>query len=112
MKKKKFVVITALIPLSLFNFVTLPASAEVAEYQETDAGMEEYSAECQVIYKSTYDFSEEIPKYPKLEVSISGYEGIYDGKPHGINVDCRTDGAAILYSTDGKKFTAKKPVYT
>lgn len=113
MKKKKYMSLTAaLIPLLALNFSAMPVFADVGEYQEVDASQEETSAECQVIYKGKYDFSEEIPKYPELEVSASGYEGIYDGKPHGISVDHKTDGARILYSTDGKTFTDKKPVYT
>lgn len=112
MKKKKFVGISALLPLVLCNFATLPVYAEVTSLQTIDAGTEETSAECQVIYKSTYDFSEEIPKYPELEVSASGYEGVYDGKPHGITVGCKAEGAAILYSTDGKTYSSKKPEYT
>lgn len=112
MKKKKFVGISALLPLVLCNFATLPVYAEVTGLQTIDTGAEETSAECQVIYKSTYDFSEEIPKYPELEVSASGYEGVYDGKPHGITVGCKTDGATILYSTDGKTYSSKKPEYT
>lgn len=111
MKKKKFMGITALIPLALFNLTALPVSAEVTGYQEADTGLEETSAECQVIYKGKYDFSEEIPKYPELEVSASGYEGVYDEKSHGIIVGCKTDGANILYSTDGKTYTDKNPVY-
>jgi len=110
MKKKKLVGVTALVPLALFNSTVLPAYAENTEYQET--GMEAESAECQVIYKSTYDFSEDIPKYPELEVSASGYDGVYDGKPHGITVGCKNNGATILYSTDGKTYTEKNPVYT
>lgn len=112
MRKKKYVGIAALIPLALFKLTALPVSAEVTGYQEADTSTGETSAECQVIYKSTYDFSEEIPKYPELEVSSSGYEGVYDGKLHGIAVVCKTDGATILYSTDGKIYTTKKPVYT
>lgn len=113
MKKKRFVGILALIPLALCN-LTFPVYAEVTEYQEAeiDIEAEETSAECQVLYQSTYDFSEEIPKYPKLEVSASGYEGVYDGKSHGIAVGCRTDGVTILYSTDGKIYSTKKPEYT
>lgn len=65
-----------------------------------------------MIYKSTYDFSEEIPKYPELDVTAYGYEGIYDGKAHGITVDCKNEGATILYSKDGKTYSAKKPEYT
>ncbi len=112
MKKKKFVGISALLPLVLCNFATLPVHAEVTDLQTIDAGAEETSAECQVIYKSTYDFSEEIPKYPELEVSASGYEGVYDGKSHGITVGCKAEGATILYSTDGKTYSTKKPEYT
>ena len=112
MKKKKFVGLTALLPLALFDFVSLPVHAEVTGFQEADTSTEETSAECEVIYKSTYDFSEEIPKYPELDVTASGYEGIYDGKSHGITVDCKTEGATILYSTDGKTYSAKKPEYT
>ncbi len=112
MKKKKFVGLTALLPLALFHFVSLPVYAEVTELQTVDTSTEETSAACEVIYKSTYDFSEEIPKYPELNVTASGYEGVYDGKSHGITVDCKTEGATILYSTDGKTYSTKKPEYT
>lgn len=111
MKKKKFVGLTALLPLALSNVTALPVYAEVTDFQTVDTSIEETSAECEVIYKSTYDFSEEIPKYPELDVTASGYEGVYDGKSHGITVDCQTDGATILYSTDGKTYSAKKPEY-
>lgn len=111
MKKKKFVGISALLPLVLCNFAALPVHAEVTGSQTVDTSTEETSAECQVIYKSTYDFSEEIPKYPELDVTAYGYEGIYDGKSHGITVDCKTEGATILYSTDGKTYSTKKPEY-
>lgn len=112
MKKKKFVGISALLPLILCNFETLPVHAEVTDFQTVDTSAEETSVECQVIYKSTYDFSEEIPKYPELDVTAYGYEGIYDGKAHGITVDCKNEGATILYSKDGKTYSAKKPEYT
>ena len=112
MKKKKFVGISALLPLVLCNFATLPVHAEVTDFQTVDTSAEETSVECQVIYKSTYDFSEEIPKYPELDVTAYGYEGIYDGKAHGITVDCKNEGATILYSKDGKTYSAKKPEYT
>lgn len=111
MKKKKFVGISALLPLVLCNFAVLPVHAEVTGSQTVDTSAEETSAECQVIYKSTYDFSEEIPKYPELDVTAYGYEGIYDGKAHGITVDCKTEGSTILYSTDGKTYSTKKPEY-
>ena len=111
MKRNRFIGITALMPLVLSNFAALPVHAEVTDFQTVDTSIEETSAECEVIYKSTYDFSEEIPKYPELDVTASGYEGIYDGKSHGITVDCKTDGATILYSTDGKHYSTKKPEY-
>ncbi len=112
MKKKKHVGITALLPLVLFNLTIMPVYAEVSDYQSVDTGGgEETSAKCEVIYKGTYDFSETIPKYPELEVSDSGYEGVYDGNSHGITVDCKTDGAVILYSSDGKTYTSKNPAY-
>lgn len=112
MKKKKFVGLTALLPMALFNVTALPVHAEVIDFQEADTSADKTSAACEVIYKSTYDFSEEIPKYPELDVTASGYEGIYDGKSHGITVDCKTEGATILYSTDGKTYSTKKPEYT
>ncbi|GFI16696.1 hypothetical protein IMSAG249_01463 [Lachnospiraceae bacterium] len=111
MKKKKFAGIVALMPFVMHQLAVIPASAEVIEYQQADTGTEETSAECQVVYKSTYDFSETIPKYPELEISAYGYEGIYDGKFHGITVDCEINGVTVLYSTDGKTFTEKKPAY-
>lgn len=111
MKKKKFVGIMALFSLVFLNLTSLSAYAKVTDYQMADTGVEETSAECQVIYKSTYDFSEEIPKYPEVEVSAYGYEGVYDGEYHGISVDCRTDGCQILYSEDGVNFTTMKPEY-
>ena len=112
MKRNRFIGIAALMPLVLSNFAVLPVHAEVTDSQTVDTSAEETSAECQVIYKSTYDFSEEIPKYPELDVTAYGYEGIYDGKSHGITVDCKTEGATILYSTDGKTYSTKKPEYT
>ncbi len=112
MKKKKILGLSALSSLVLCNFAAMPVYAEVTDIQEADTSAEMTSAECEVIYKSTYDFSEDIPKYPELEVTAFGYEGIYDGKSHGIIVECKTEGAAIVYSTDGKTYTAKKPTYT
>lgn len=112
MKKYKFVNGAVVILLSVCGLAPKTAAASVMEYQNPDTSLEESSMDCVVIYKSTYDFSETIPKYPELDVSGSGYEGTYDGNPHGIIVDCKTDGADILYSPDGKKYTAEKPVYT
>lgn len=112
MKKRKPTGVAALILLALSNPVTVSASANVTDYQETNMSQgDTISADCEVIYKTTYDFSQEIPKYPKLEVSASGYDGVYDGESHSITIDCKTEGATILYSTDGKTYTTKKPAY-
>lgn len=112
MKKCKSAGVAALVLMALSDPAIISASANITDYQETyiDTG-ETASADCEVIYKTTYDFSESIPKYPKLEVSVSGYDGIYDGESHGITVRCDIGGAAILYSTDGKTYTTKKPEY-
>lgn len=111
MKKKRFVGMAALLPFAFFQVTELNVHAEVADFQTADTSAEETSAECQVIYRSTYDFSEEIPKYSELDVTASGYEGTYDGKYHGISVDCRTESVSILYSADGKTYSRKKPEY-
>lgn len=112
MKRYKNINILILTLLTLFHFTSIPVFADVTEYQNTNTNMEESSAECEVIYKTTYDFSEEIPKYPELEVFASGYDGIYDGEPHGIIVNCETDDVTITYSSDGNNYVSEKPVYT
>lgn len=111
MKRYKNRNILILTLLTLIHFTSIPVFADVTEYQNPNTNMEESSADCEVIYKTTYDFSEEIPKYPELDVTTFGYEEIYDGKSHGIIVDCKTEGATILYSTDGKTYSTKKPEY-
>lgn len=112
MKKRKFAGMVALLPLVLFDLTAIPVSAEVTDYKESEAEVEETKDECLVIYKSTYDFSDTIPKYPELEVSVSDYEGVYDGKPHGIIVSCKNNGITVSYSNDRRFYTAKNPVYT
>lgn len=96
MKKKKFTGITALLPLILFDLAAMPVSAEVTDYQETGAGLEETKDECQVIYKSIYDFSETIPKYPELEdaIKLSDTNGT-------VKVD---DSISFTVDTGGKTF--------
>lgn len=96
----------------LLGSTLLPVYATVAEYQNANTTNGESSTDCDVIYKTTYDFSEDIPKYPELEVASSGYDGIYDGIAHGIEVGCKIVDAKITYSTDGQTYTEKKPVYT
>lgn len=112
MKRYKNINILILSLLMLFHLTPIQVFADVTEYQNADTNIEESSAECEVIYKTTYDFSEEIPKYPNLEVSAFGYEGTYDGNPHGIIVNCKTNDVTITYSSDGKNYVSKKPVYT
>lgn len=111
MKKNRNMITCALLA-SLFGCTVLPVCAAVAEYQSPDTGMGEYSADCDVVYKTTYDFSDNIPKYPELEVSASGYDGVYDGGSHGIAVGCKIVDAEITYSLDGEKYGEKKPVFT
>lgn len=111
-KNKNRNMITCILLASIAGCTLLPVYATVAEYQSPDTGMEESSADCDVIYKTTYDFSDNIPKYPELEVSAFGYDGIYDGSSHGIEVDCKIVDAKITYSLDGKKYGEKKPVFT
>ena len=111
MKKVKYMGTMPFILLSLFHFAAMPVMATVTEYQNPDTSMEESSMDCEVIYKATYDFTETIPKHPELEISNYGYEGVYDGNSYGITVDCKIDGVRILYSSDGKTYTSKKPTY-
>ncbi|HBA69449.1 MAG TPA: hypothetical protein DCZ40_08850 [Lachnospiraceae bacterium] len=111
-KNKNRNMITCILLASIVGCTLLPVYATVAEYQYPDTSLTESSADCDVIYKTTYDFSENIPKYPELEVSASGYDGVYDGNSHGIEVDCKIVDAKITYSLDGKKYEERKPVYT
>lgn len=112
MRKNKYINLMALFILVLPILSPMPTYAGVTEYQKPNTDMEESSMECEVIYKTTYDFSETIPKYPELDVSAYGYGGTYDGRSHGITVGCNTGSAVILYSSDGKTYTTKRPVYT
>lgn len=112
MKTYKKTSILILTLLAIIQSTSISAFADVTEYQNPNMTTEESNAECEVIYKTTYEFSEEIPKYPDLEVLASGYEGVYDGKSHGIIVNCKTEAVTITYSTDGKNYVSKKPVYT
>ena len=109
MQKTNILILTL---LAIIQSTSISAFADVTEYQSPNMNTEESSAECEVIYKTTYDFSEEIPKYPDLEVYASGYEDVYDGNSHGIIVNCKIEGVTITYSTDGKNYVSKKPVYT
>lgn len=57
MKGYKNILILTL--LTLFHFTSIPVFADVTEYQNPNINMEESSAECEVIYKTTYDLSED-----------------------------------------------------
>ena len=46
----------------------------------------------------------------KLSYTANGYEGTYNGNPHGITVT--SSGATITYSTDGKNYSSTSPKYT
>ena len=45
-----------------------------------------------------------------LKYESNGYEGAYDGNPHGITVT--SSGATITYSTDGTNYSSTSPKYT
>lgn len=113
MKACKLINLLPCILVAWMSIAPSPIYASVTEYQSPDVDAKEYSADCNVIYKQTYDFSEDIPKYPEdLNISVSGYDGIYDEKPHGIMVSASTEGCKILYSEDGKNYSQTKPTYT
>ena len=42
--------------------------------------------------------------------TANGYEGVYDGNPHGITVT--SSGATITYSTDGTNYSSTNPTLT
>ncbi len=46
----------------------------------------------------------------KLSYTANGYEGTYDGNPHGITVT--SSGTTITYSTDGTNYSSTSPKYT
>jgi len=114
MKRDKPINTTIFAALALMGSSMMPVYA--AEYQDYSAEYDglgvEREAECEVIYKESYEFSEEIPKYPALTVTNSGYEGFYDGKAHGIKVESMIEGVKITYSQDGKTYSPQNPVYT
>ena len=45
-----------------------------------------------------------------VSYTANGYEGVYDGNPHGITVT--SSGATITYSTDGTNYSSTSPKYT
>lgn len=50
-------------------------------------------------------------KQGTLNVTATPYEGIYDGKEHGVTVSCSQDGAKITYLNDGS-YTTTEPKFT
>ncbi|MBE5926737.1 MAG: hypothetical protein E7270_07225 [Lachnospiraceae bacterium] len=48
----------------------------------------------------------------KIGYLAEGYEGVYDGQPHGINVDVTAPiDATITYSQDGVEYSEESPVF-
>ncbi len=45
-----------------------------------------------------------------VSYTANGYEGVYDGNPHGITVT--SSGATITYSTDGTNYSSTNPTLT
>ena len=45
-----------------------------------------------------------------VSYTANGYEGVYDGNPHGITVT--SNGATITYSTDGTNYSSTNPTLT
>ncbi len=45
-----------------------------------------------------------------ISYTANGYEGVYDGNPHGITVT--SSGATITYSTDGTNYSSTNPTLT
>lgn len=48
----------------------------------------------------------------KMEVTASGYEGIYDGKPHGISVTAPKDATIMYGESEGNCTLEVCPTYT
>ena len=48
-----------------------------------------------------------------LSITAVGYEGVYDGQPHGITVSADgLEGVTITYSEDGGNYSPTNPTYT
>lgn len=45
-------------------------------------------------------------------ITVTGFDGIYDGKAHSVTVSGVPAGATLLYSTDGLTYTETKPTFT
>ena len=48
---------------------------------------------------------------PVSHIVASGYEGVYDGGFHGIDLADLPEGAKATYSTDGKNFSPEEPTF-
>lgn len=96
MKKDKITSATALILLSSLPFSQMPVYAAVEGQQSFEASLEEFSAECEVLYKAPYEFSETIPKDPGgVGVRLSPVSGV-------VEVD---NAISFTVDTGGKPFT-------
>ena len=48
----------------------------------------------------------------EIQITTKKYEGVYDGRAHGITVTTETEGVTITYSSDGKIYSNINPTYT
>ena len=48
----------------------------------------------------------------EIQITAKKYEGVYDGRAHGITVTTETEGVTITYSSDGKIYSNINPTYT
>lgn len=48
----------------------------------------------------------------EIEVTATGYKGVYDGTEHEITITCIPSDAKIEYSTDGENYSTTKLKYT
>lgn len=54
----------------------------------------------------------EVTRATGVDLEIEGYEGIYDGDPHSIEVTNTIDEDKVFYSLDGDDWSEEKPEFT
>jgi hypothetical protein len=53
------------------------------------------------------------PKWYSSDISVTGYDGVYNGQQHSVTVNGTETGDTITYSTDGgTTYSGTKPMYT
>ncbi len=48
----------------------------------------------------------------ETQVSVAGYQGVYDGEPHTITVSGTTEQDTLYYAVDGGAYTQEVPTFT